>query len=195
MKRHLMHLGAALALAFAGTQAAAEAVVLQGTELQTSNLQLMVFDFSGLAPSSGAGAVLTVQALGDYNTDFANEVIDFVKLDGTVHTTNLGPLHPGVVLLNEDEFYSEWIYTASISEAELDTLLADMQLQIDVQIGANSGVFPNDPRQPYVKVTFTYDTAVQGVPEPGTAALLSAALLGAGWTRRRLGKVSPPTGC
>ena len=187
MKRHLMHLGAALALAFAGTQAAAEAVVLQGTELQTSNLQLMVFDFSGLAPSSGAGAVLTVQALGDYNTDFANEVIDFVKLDGTVHTTNLGPLHAGVVLLNEDEYYSEWIYTASISEAQLDTLLADMQLQIDVMIGAFSGVFTNDPlnRQPYVKVSFTYDTATQAIPEPSTAGLLSVALLCAGWTRRR----------
>ena len=186
MNRKLAHTAAALTLALAGTQAMADAVSLQGTELQTSNLQLMVFNFNGLAPSSGAGATLTVQALGDYNTDFANEVIDFVKLDGTIHTTNLGPLHAGVVLLNEDEYYSEWIYTASISEAQLDTLLADMQLQIDVMIGAFSGVFTNDPlnRQPYVKVSYTYDTA-QAIPEPSTAALLSAALLCAGWKRRR----------
>ena len=182
MKRKLTHAAAALTLALAGTQATADAVSLQGTELQTNNLQLMVFNFNGLAPSSGAGATLTVQALGDYNTDFANEVIDFVKLDGTIHTTNLGPLHAGVVLLNEDEYYSE-----SISEAQLDTLLADMQLQIDVMIGAFSGVFTNDPlnRQPYVKVSFTYDTATQAIPEPSTAALLSVALLCAGWTRRR----------
>ncbi len=187
MKRKLTHAAAALTLALAGTQATADAVSLQGTELQTNNLQLMVFNFNGLAPSSGAGATLTVQALGDYNTDFANEVIDFVKLDGSIHTTNLGPLHAGVVLLNEDEYYSEWIYTASISEAQLDTLLADMQLQIDVMIGAFSGVFTNDPlnRQPYVKVSFTYDTATQAIPEPSTAALLSVALLCAGWTRRR----------
>lgn len=175
---------AALTLALPAAQAAW--VDVQATQNQTHNLQLMNFSFGSL-PLPAAGGTFTLRALGDYNTAFPSEVIDLVTLDGSTQAAQLGPNHPDVTLIAEDPFYSEWVYTATLDAATLGSLLADGLLAVQVQIGANSGVFPNDPRQPFVTVSLSYDS--QAVPAPATAWLAAAGLLAAAaGLRRRPGR-------
>lgn len=192
MKRSILLAGAMALAALAGAALAAP-VSVDDQQTQTVGGQDFNFSFSGLTASDGTGGTLVLHAAGDY-TGAASETLDWTA-EGIVGASNVGgfavdgsggtggPFDFANVIQPLGNI--EWQRTYVLSGAELDALLADLVVNVFVDLSAEVGLFqpPN-----FVKVSLNYNSApVAAVPLPAGLPLLLGAfgLLGASRLRRK----------
>jgi hypothetical protein len=175
-----------LALLFLlGIAAEAQAAfIVHQTATQTVSGENFNFVFSGLAPSDGSGATLTIHARGDYSkfssADYVTWDLDSLGIGG-----DIGPkLDPSTIIAEYPPTPfndTEWAKSIAISELDLFTALVDGAVTVSVNLNLEpfGGVvccFP-DTGTPFVTVALEY----RPVPEPTAALLFALGFGGVGW--------------
>lgn len=194
-------LGATVLLTVAAGSANAVPVVVTDTQYQAvlTTPQLFNFSFTGLAPSDGTGGTFTVHARGDLGAQSTENITWTLETGGLaagLHSQSLGqcantgvctqgaPLTATVWRVDAD---FEFTKTYVLSGAELNALLADGTIGVSVQQGSSVNS-PDVLAQPFVQITFAYNTAAGGeVPLPAALPMFvaGAGLIGGLGLRRR----------
>ena len=187
MKKTLASLGAALALT--GTALAAPVSETQ-LQAQTVGGQDFMFSFTDLNASDGTGGLLILRAQGDY-TGGSDETLawDAEGVLGSAAVGGFGSDGSGGIggpfdfaTLFQAAGNIEFQVTYALSALQLDTLLADGNVDIAVDLAAGVGLFqpPN-----FVEFTLQYNDVPSEVPLPAALPLFAAGLGFLGLRRKR----------
>ncbi|KQW45772.1 MULTISPECIES: PEP-CTERM sorting domain-containing protein [unclassified Roseateles] len=188
----LSQIAAAACLCLTSLIASAAPVSITQNDVLTTGGQDMSFVFNGLAPSNGAGGMITISPSGgritglDLSGAFPLEAEHFeVTFDGVSQgfyscggASNNGSTAIGGATDNSGNF-NDCVFSLSLGLA--DSFLADGLLTVGVLFGADVSTFSHDD---VVNVALDYDSGSR-IPEPASLALVSLALLGAAATRRK----------
>jgi len=196
--RELRLVALAFVALFWNSSAFAAPVVLNDLQNQTVDGQNFNFVFNGLTPSDGTGGTLVLRARGDYDGGSV-ESLDWTA-EGVFGATGVGGFVDGIngsggpfdfVNLFIPFRDIEWQRTYVLSNADLTMLLADLIINISVDLDSEVGALEL-PR--FVEITINYNSDVAVVPLPAAFPLFAGGLglMGLlGWRKRRKAAAAP----
>lgn len=187
---------AAFTLCIAGV-ANATPISLSQTQNITSSGQTLNFDFLGAPESDGSGGLFSFYAKGDFTDSAApgeeNASISMDLLGGSLVLNDGGVVSNSIAGLSLVSNSSTDLsggsnnvldFVFSLSGPLLDSLLADLAINVAVDLSSSVTYFPS--YSPYMTLGFDYnDNSSSKVPEPGTLALLGLGLAGLGLSRKK----------